>query len=169
MFARSLILALAVGVVHGVPTCRSNEGESGRFPIWPPTYSAQDSTIIQPCNTSGFLDAAFFSQYGLVDVDWSNGKSLWVNSPMSCEELLVEQARQLKAARPGVRVFLYRNVVKALPWFTSVRTKMDDPAFQDWFLPFKANGPYHVPQCDNNFSPPRCTLLYHDQVGPTSP
>ena len=42
---------------------------------------------------------------------------------------------------------------------------MDDPSKKDWFLPFDAHNttPYHVPQCDNNYSPPRCTALYHDQ------
>lgn len=42
---------------------------------------------------------------------------------------------------------------------------MDDPATRSWFLPFDAHNstPYHVPQCDKNYSPPRCTSLYHDQ------
>ena len=86
---------------------------------------------------------------------------------MSCEELLVEQAAQLKAARPGVRVMGYRNIVKALPWFSSTRKYMDDPAYSSWFLSFNnATAPSpHVPPCDNNYSPPRCSPanLYHDQ------
>jgi hypothetical protein len=83
---------------------------------------------------------------------------------MSCEEALVEQAAQLKAARPGVRVMGYRNIVKALPWFSSVRARIDDPARASWFLPFTAANttPYHVPPCDDNYSPPRCSALYHD-------
>ena len=101
----------------------------GRFPLWTPTWNMQDSTIIQPCNMSGFLNATLFSQYGVVSIDWSNAKQLWVQPPMSCEELLVEQAAQLKAARPGVRVMGYRNIIKALPWFSTVREKMDDPAY----------------------------------------
>lgn len=52
--------------------------------------------------------------------------------------------------------------VQALPWFTGVRSIIDDPARAGWFLPFKPNSTYHVPQCDNNYSPPRCTNLYHD-------
>ena len=42
---------------------------------------------------------------------------------------------------------------------------MDDPAYADWFLKFDAHNttPYHVPQCDKNYSPPKCTALYHDQ------
>ena len=91
--------------------CCSNEGVSGRFPLWEATYDMQQSTIIQPCNMSGFLNATHFSQFGGVSIDWSNAKSLWVAPPMSCEELLVEQAALLKAARPGVRVMGYRNIV----------------------------------------------------------
>ena len=111
---------------------------------------------------SGFLDAELYSQFGVVSVDWSNAKSLWVVPPMSCEEKLVEQAALLKAARPGVRVMGYRNIVKALPWFSSVREKMDDPKTRNWFLPFnpKNTTPFHVPACDDNYSPPRCSLLY---------
>ena len=146
-----------------MPPCRGNEGEPGRFPTWPATYVMQDSTIIQPCNESGFLDAAFFSQFGIVSVDWSNAKALWVKPPMSCEELLVEQAARLKAARPGVRVFGYRNIVKALPWFSSVRKVMDDPAYSGWLLDFAPGQTYHVPQCDKNYDPPKCSPFYHDQ------
>jgi len=61
---------------------------------------------------------------------------------------------------------VYRNAVKALPWLTSVRVKLEDPAYHSWFLKFGpptvGNG-WHVPQCDNNYSPPLCTDLYHDQ------
>ena len=31
--------------------------------------------------------------------------------------------------QPGGRVWVYRNSVKALPWFTSVREKLEDPAY----------------------------------------
>ena len=160
---RVALFFFAVCAAAALPACRSNEGEQGRFPLWSATYVMQDSTIIQPCNESGFLDASLFSQFGVVDVDWSNAKALWVQPPMSCEELLVEQAARLKAARPGVRVMVYRNIVKSLPWFSAVREKMDDPAYAGWFLKFKPNATYHVPQCDNNYSPPKCTPLYHDQ------
>ena len=62
---------------------------------------------------SGFLEpVSFYAQFGIVDVDWSNAKSLWVVPPMSSEELLVEQAARLKAERPSVKVFVYRNIVK---------------------------------------------------------
>ena len=158
-----LLAALAPAAAQS-PACSSNEGQQGRFPRWPVTYDMRSSTIIQPCNKSDFLDAELYSQFGVVSVDWSNAKQLWVQPPMACEELLVEQAARLKAARPGVRVMGYRNIVKALPWFSSVRARMDDAQHSAWFLPFDAHNktPYHVPQCDNAYSPPKCTALYHD-------
>jgi hypothetical protein len=92
-----------VSFVAAVPLCRSNEGAQGLFPLWPATYDMRDSTVIQPCNKTGYLDPSF-AEYGLVSIDWSNAKQIWVAPPMSCEEQLVEQAARLKAVRPGVRV-----------------------------------------------------------------
>ena len=157
-----VVFTVAVATAAPVPPCRGNEGEPGRFPTWAQSWDMQTSTIIQPCNTSGFLDPSFYSQWGIVDVDWSNAKALWVKPPMSAEELLVEQAARLKAARPGVRVMVYRNMVKALNWFTSVRNVMNDPGNAGWFMKFKPNATYHVPQCDKSYTPPKCTNLYHD-------
>jgi len=121
-----------------------------------------------PCNDSGLLDSALHSQFGLVDIDWSNGKQIWVNPPMNDEELMVTQVAILKEWNPNIKVFVYRNLVKALPWFTSIRNKISDPTYSEWFLKFKPggffpNGSYHVPQCDNNYNPPKCTDFYHDQ------
>jgi hypothetical protein len=59
----------------------------------------------------------------------------------------------------------YRNTIKALPFFTSVREKLSDPAYSGWFIKFKDyNGPssnhsYHVPACTYE----KCSGLYHDQ------
>lgn len=39
---------------------------------------------------------------------------------MDCEERLLEQAQMTKKVNPDAHVFVYRNVVKALPWFTKV-------------------------------------------------
>ena len=62
---------------------------------------------------------------------------------------------------------MYRNIVKALPWFTSVREKLTDPAYSGWFLKFdpavKAKGgKYHVPDCAAENSS-KCSVYYHDQ------
>lgn len=69
---------------------------------------------------------------------------------MNCEELLVQQAAVVKSIAPSTKVFVYRNLVKALPWYTGVREHTDDPAYADWFLPFaavppKPDGTYYVP------------------------
>ena len=64
---------------------------------------------------------------------------------------------------------MYRNLVKALPWYESVRKKIVDPAFEGFFLKFKKggsqpNGTWHVPQCTESLvgNPPKCTEFYHD-------
>ena len=61
-----------------------------------------------------------------------------------------------------------RNAIKALPWYTLVREKVTDPTYAPWFMKFSdtviANhSAAHVPVCDDNYSPPRCSNLYHDQ------
>jgi hypothetical protein len=56
-----------------------------------------------------------------------------------------------------------------LIWFSfrfgSVREKLDDPAYSGFFLKFdkQLKSKYHVPQCDTNYSPPKCSEFYHDQ------
>ncbi len=44
----------------------------------------------------------------LVPFPSSNARQLWVNPPMSDEELLITQAALLKGANPNVKVFVYR-------------------------------------------------------------
>jgi hypothetical protein len=43
----------------------------------PLQYNMSLSTVVMPCNTSGPLDSKFFSQFGIVDVDWSHMKAVW--------------------------------------------------------------------------------------------
>ena len=108
--------------------------------------------------------------WGIVDFDWSNAKDVWAKSkPMDCEEMLVEQVRKTTVASPDTTVWVYRNGIKALPWYTLVREKVTDPAYAPWFLKFSdavvANHSLaHVPVCDTNWDPPKCTTLYHDQT-----
>lgn len=63
-------------------------------------------------------------------------------------------------------MWVYRNSIKALPWLSTVRAKLEDPAYAAWFMPFNPRNttPYHVPPCDDNYHPPLCSALYHDQV-----
>ena len=81
---------------------------------------------------------------------------------MNCEELLVEQVEQTKNAG-GKHIFVYRNIVKALPWFSSVREKLNDPNYQGFFLKFDPRRrSYHVPACAAE-NQTLCSELYHDQ------
>ena len=136
-------------------------------PTWPATWSIANSTIVMPCNSTGLLTPDGLKGWSVVDVDWSNAKSMWVQGkPMDSEMLLLRQAEDIAAALPSTKTLVYRNIVIAYPWMVSVREKLIDPAFADWFIkfaPLPKNGSYHVPQCDDNYNPPLCTPFYHSQ------
>jgi hypothetical protein len=93
---------------------------------------------------------------------WSNNKKHWAAAkPMATEEDLLAQA-QLTAAQHGAgRIFTYFNLVKALPWYTSVREKLADPAFAGFFLRLSPSASPHSPPCDPVTGV--CSALYHDQ------
>ena len=86
---------------------------------------------------------------------------------------MVTQAAATKGENPDGHVWVYRNLVKALPWFETVRAKLLDPAYASWFLKFdpskKGNYSVHTgsdkisAQCDENYDPPICSDFYHDQ------
>ena len=99
--------------------CLSAAGTvTARQPMWPPTYDMKASTLFMPCNYSGFLDPSISAKWGVVDFDWSNAKGAWTRQqPMDCEERLVAQADLVRSANPDARVWVYRNLVKALPWY----------------------------------------------------
>ena len=130
---------------------------SGVVPRWEPTFLMPESTVIMPCNYSGLYDFDFYPElgrFGLVDYDWSNAKMYWANqSPMTCQGSMLEQAAQNKKRTPNAKVFHYRNIVKALPWFEQVREKLLDPAYRGWFLPWR-------PELRNGTTPGG--ELYHD-------
>jgi hypothetical protein len=105
--------------------------------------------LLRPC-----LAATF----GIADFDWSRSKQLWANtSPMTCEANLVAQAEAVKAISLNTQVFVYRNFVKALPYFTFVREKIQDHAYSGWFSTFNGSGTYNVPLCDDSWNPLRCS------------
>jgi len=136
----------------------------GQVPNRPPTFLMNLSTIIMPCNNSGFTDPASTAGWGVVDFDWSNAKAIWAKSkPMNDEELLFKQVQMTTAATKNATVWVYRCSVYAYPWYTSVRTILDDPAYSDWFIKFKPEGPWEAPKCDNNYKPPKCTDYFHMQ------
>ena len=48
--------------------------------------------------------------------------------------------------------------MKALPWYSTVRAKLNDSAFSGFFLRFDENKkPFHVPQGDTAYKPPKCS------------
>ena len=164
------------------PTC---------LPSWKPTYDMKRSTVLYTCNNTGMHNVEHAVEYGTVVYDWSNAKKIWANAnPMSSEELITKQAEMVLAADPGVegynpRVWAYRNTIKALNWYSSVREKLDDPKYSSWFIKFKGfddkaypggkrkdssgkdtNGTFHVPTCDwygTADKPAKCSGFYHDQ------
>lgn len=136
---------------------------------WNQSWQLNLSTIVMACNYSDVLDPAAVPSYHIVDIDWSSGKELWAKAhPMNAEESIEQQAIVVASAQPGRRVFVYRNAIKALPWFSSVRSKLANRSYSAWFVPFgppTVNGTkWHVPECDTNYDPPLCSTLYHDQV-----
>jgi hypothetical protein len=135
-----------------------------QMPPWGPSnYNMSLSTISMFCNSSGYLNDVPAS-FGIPSIDWSSSKLQWAAArPMDCSERLLTQALAIKASNPLSTPFVYRNLVKALPWFTEVRVKLEDPAYSGFFLHFKPNATYHVPACDTAYDPPLCSDLYHDQ------
>ena len=113
----------------------------------------------------------FDASFGITEYDWSYDRYAWRTAqPMNCEETLAQAANELAAtltpeqrvanARP--RAFVYRNLVKALPWYSTVREKLMDPQYSGFFLKFKPNASQselHVPKCTGM----KCSDLYHDQ------
>ena len=116
------------------------------------------------CNGTGFSDAVRGGEFGIISYDWSNDKLDWASAqPMDCEERLTTQALATKSANAAAKVFVYRNVVKALPWFTSVRKILDDPAYSGFFLRFADDIETEVPRCAAE-DESKCSVFYHDQM-----
>jgi len=61
------------------------------------------------------------------------------------------QAQMTKKISPSTHVWVYRNIVKALPWFSTVREKLEDPKYWGFFL--------HLKNPSGNTA---TTNLYHD-------
>ena len=84
------------------------------------------------CNNTGYFTNEFAEKWGIVDYDWSNIKYGWAEAvPQDCQHKLQIQASQTKAASKAsgktgnnvTKVFVYRNMVKALPWYSRVCTR----------------------------------------------
>lgn len=144
---------------------------SAYVPPYPPTWQLNKSTIMMPCSYTNFTYSDVTMGWGITDFDWSNGLAQWSDAvPMDTDERLLMQAQLTKAAQPDTKVWIYRNSAYGYPWFTSVRTILDDQAYSPWFIKFKPNGPWTSPKCDSSYSPtPLCTEYFHTQMDTPRP
>lgn len=78
---------------------------------------------------------------------------------MNDEELLQQQVVMSTSASLGQSVWVYRGSMWAYPWYTSVRLTLEDPAYSDWYVKFKPQGPWYSDKCDRNYDPPLCSDL----------
>lgn len=127
------------------------------------------------CNNTGYFTNEFAEKWGIVDYDWSNikyGADGWSQAvPQDCQHKLQIQASQTKAASKAsgktgnnvTKVFVYRNMVKALPWYASVRDKLVDPQYSGFFLKFKCNASSGGKYEGGCHVPTQGTPFYHDQ------
>ena len=166
----SFLPAKAVGLAVVTPSAIHDDAPPQPWPshpTWAPTWDMSRSTIIMPCNITGWFSPGFSAKYGVVDVDWSNAKYLWERSrPMDNSARLLDQAAQIKAINPNTRVWVYRNLVHAGSWFKEVAEKIKDPRYAGWFVKFRhggavdlGNNTWHVPPCTGAV----CSQLYHSQ------
>ena len=137
-------------------------------PNYTVTYQMNRSTVVMPCNYSGFLDKQNLAPYGgLIDVDWSNSKQQWTkHQPMDDESMLMAQMRSLRVDDPGRKLWVYRGTIYAYPWYAETRKILDDPAYEPWFLHFRTGNGTVSPRCDVNASTAaarKCTDYYHTQ------
>lgn len=151
MFLLALATCLVASVVAVGPSVQAS------VPSWKPTWLLNQSTIFMPCNTTGSepvpMDPVEAARWGIADFDWSNGLDAWLAKAPNCnpEELLLSQAQAVHAQSTTGHVWVYRNAIKAESWFTSIRTKMEDRSYWNWFLPIAGCGPPNY-ECGANFS-----------------
>lgn len=127
------------------------------------TYQMNQSTIIMPCNNSGFTDPTSTVGWAVIDFDWSNAKAIWTKQrPMMDELVLQQQVNMSTSTSLGQTVWVYRGSMWAYPWYTSVRKTLEDPAYADWYVKFKPKGPWFSDKCDA-VNTSDCSELYHCQ------
>ena len=104
------------------------------------TWQMNLSTIIMPCNNTGYTSPSSTLGWGIIDFDWSNGKGTgtadgWVkHQPMDDEEMLFEQVRRTTKASPGTTVWVYRNTVRTHG--TPCAQNSGRPGILPWYFKF---------------------------------
>ena len=180
-----LLLAPAAPRASAQPasSCGNEGGSTPRpcsVPAWPATYQMNASTIIMPCNYSGFQAPSTVAGWGVVDFDWSNDLAGWsAATPMDNDERQLAQVEAIKRSPHTAgytKVWMYRNTVYGYPWFASVRALLDDPAYKPWFLLFDTadregdtGRNFTSPPCDHDYQPPKCTDYFHTQMDTPRP
>jgi hypothetical protein len=128
-----------------LPSCATTNGAPPcPLPVWEPTYQLNRSTIAQPGNTEGYLNATEAGRWGLLSLDWSIANGIWNTgnrSNATGAATLVEQCRQIKAVNPLTKCFVYRNTELALEWLEPQRAVMYDPQYADYFLQYQPGNP----------------------------
>lgn len=111
------------------------------------------------------MDPEWATQWRIFDLDWNGDRINWSQTtPMDCDLDMINQIETIHnyGNNPFDTItFVYRNGIKALPWFSVVREKLEDPNYWGFFMPYK--------QCKNTNGYPdgRCgpnatQNLYHD-------
>ena len=77
------------------------------------------STIIMPCNESGYTDPKSTAGWSIIDFDWSNAKEIWTKQrPMRDEATLQKQVvMSTSASTLDQTVWVYRGSMWAYPWY----------------------------------------------------
>lgn len=81
---------------------------------------------------------------------------------MMDEVVLQNQVKLSTSSSLGQTVWVYRGSMWAYPWYTSVRKTLEDPAYEDWYIKFKPEGPWYSDKCDK-VNKTDCSDLYHCQ------
>ena len=94
------LLLAAVVAAAATPSCNEwPHSCPGTVPAFGQTWQMNKSTIIMPCNTTGFTNPQYIKGWSTVDFDWSNAKGTgkadgWAkHQPMDDEEMLYKQVK----------------------------------------------------------------------------
>ena len=125
-----LAAAAALATADGPRDQWRTQAELGELPLsaalqpnLPPRYQMNQSTIVMPCNKSGYMDPERTVGWSIIDFDWSNGKAIWTKQrPMMDEVVLQNQVKMSTASSLGQSVWVYRGSMWAYPWCTRALT-----------------------------------------------
>ena len=62
------------------------------------------STIIMPCNNSGYTDPKTTVGWAIIDFDWSNGKAIWTKQRPMMDEVVLQVTVAVYVCKPQGRM-----------------------------------------------------------------